>query len=187
MGESTMHDRIFRSVVGISLAAILMLCVASSGFSGSARAGVDDLQVGQTVAIEGKSSDARTIRASEIEIQQATHEVKLKGRIQDIDSGANSLVVLGTKVFATHDAQIAARDGSTIPFASLQKGWMVKVKGNLPEEGALHVSEIKVSREEATDEAEVEGRVQNIDKARSTLTVTGLTIRLTPTTKIKFD
>jgi len=49
------------------------------------------------------------------------------------------------------------------------------------------VSEIKVSREEAPDEAEVEGRVQSIDKARSTLTVAGLTIRLTPATQIKFD
>lgn len=182
-----MHDRSFRGIVVISVAAILTLCVTSSGFSQSARASVDDLQVGQTVAIEGKSSDARTIHASKVEIQQAPREEKLKGRIQNIDSGANSLVVLGTKVFAGRDGQIANRDGSAIPFSSLQKGWMVKVKGRLQEEGALQASEIKVSREEAPDEAEVEGRVQRIDKARSTLTVAGLTIRLTPTTKIRFD
>jgi cytochrome c-type biogenesis protein CcmE len=182
-----MRDRFSRNLAVITFVAMLTWCMASSGFSGSARASVDDLQVGQTVTVEGKSSGARTIHASEIEIQQAPQEDKLKGRIQNIDSGANSLVVLGTKVFADRDAQIAARDGSAIPFSSLQKGWMVKARGSLQEEGALHASEIKVSREEAPDEAEVEGRVQSIDKARSTMTVTGLTIRLTPTTKIKFD
>ena len=182
-----MHGRLFRSVAVASFVAILPFCVASGGVSRSARASVDDLQVGQTVAIEGKSSDPRTVHASEIEIQEASQEEKLKGRIQNIDSETNSLVVLGTKVFADRDAQIAARDGSALPFSSLQKGWMVKVKGTLQEEGALHASEIKVSREEAPDEAEVEGRVQSIDKARSTMTVTGLTIRLTPTTKVKFD
>jgi len=182
-----MHVRIFGGVAVIAVVALLTLCVASSGFGGSARASANDLQVGQTVAIEGKSLDARTIHASEIEIQQESHEDKLKGRIQHIDSGANSLVVLGTKVVATPDAQIAARDGSTMPFSGLQKGWMVKVKGRLQEQGALQASEIKVSREEAPDEAEVEGRVQSVDKSRGTLTVAGLTIRLTPATKIKFD
>jgi Domain of unknown function (DUF5666) len=182
-----MHDRTFSGVAVISCAAILTLCLVSSTFGQGERASVDDLQVGQTIAIEGKSSDARTIQASEIEIQQASHEDKLKGRIQKIDSATNSLVVLGTRVLAAQDAQIADRIGGTIPFSSLQKGWMVKVKGQLHQEGALHASEIKVSREEAPDEAEVEGKVQSINKAGSTLTVAGLTIRLTPSTKIKFD
>jgi hypothetical protein len=74
-----------------------------------------------------------------------------------------------------------------MPFSNLQKGWMVKVKGRVQKQGALQASEIKVSREEAPDEAEVEGRVQSVDKSRGTLTVAGLTIRLTPATKIKFD
>jgi hypothetical protein len=182
-----MHNRIFGSVAVSCSAVILALGLASSGFSGSPRAGADDLQVGQTVAIEGKSAGARTVQASEIEIQEVPSEEKLKGRIQDIDTGANSLVVLGTRVFTAPDAQIAARDGSLIPFSGLQKGWMVKVKGSLQGEGTLQASEVKVSREEAPDEAEVEGRVQRIDKARSTMTVAGLTIRLTPATTIKFD
>jgi Domain of unknown function (DUF5666) len=182
-----MHDRIFKSVAVSCFVVMLTLGLASSGLGQSARASVDDLQVGQTVAIEGKSSGARTVQAGEIEIQQESSEEKLKGRIQSIDGGANSLVVLGTKVFAAGDAQIAARDGSTIPFSGLQKGWMVKARGSLQGEGALHASEIKVSREEAPDEAEVEGRIQSIDKARSMMIVTGLTIRLTPTTTIKFD
>jgi hypothetical protein len=182
-----MRHRVFASATIISLAAMLPLCLAASVFSASPRASVDDLQVGQTVAIEGKASDARTIQASDVEIQQASSEEKLKGRIQHVDTGANSLVVLGTKVFAAGDAQIAARDGSAMPFSSLQKGWMVKVKGRLQGEGALQASEIRVSREEAPDEAEVEGRVQRIDKARNMMTVAGLTVRLTPATKIKFD
>jgi Domain of unknown function (DUF5666) len=182
-----MHHKILESVAVACFVAIATLGLSSSALSGSPRASADDLQVGQTVAIEGKSSGARTVNASEIEIQQESNEEKLKGRIQTIDTGANSLVVLGTKVFAVGDAQIAARDGSAIPFSSLQKGWMVKVKGSLQGEGTLQASEIKVSREEAPDEAEVEGKVQAIDKARSTMTVAGLTIRLTPATKIKFD
>lgn len=181
-----MHGRVFRSAALISCVVMLTVGLAAGGFGQSARASADDLQVGQTVAIEGKSADARTIRASEIEIQQEPGAEKLKGRIQSIDSGANSLVVLGTRVFAAPDAQIAARDGSAIPFPGLQKGWMVKVKGRL-QEGALQASEIKASREEAPDEAEVEGRVQSIDKARGTMTVAGLMIRLTPATRIKFD
>ena len=112
---------------------------------------------------------------------------KLKGRVQSIDGGADNLVVLGTRVSTAPDAQIVARDGSIIPFSSLQKGWMVKVKGSLQGEGTLRATEIKVSREEAPDEAEVEGRVQSLDKARNTMTVAGLTIRLTPATKIRFD
>ena len=117
-----MHDKTFNSVAVISFAAILTLCFGSNAFGRGGRASVDDLQVGQTVAIEGKSTDARTIQASEIEIQQASHEDKLKGRIQKIDSGTNGLVVLGTMVLAAQDAQIADRVGGTIPFSSLQKG-----------------------------------------------------------------
>jgi hypothetical protein len=184
----TMHDRTFSSVaLTTSFVVMLTLCFASGGFGRGGRASVNDLQVGQTVAIEGKSAETRTIRASEIEIQEASEVDKLKGRIQTIDSGANSLVILGMKVIADGNAQIADRDGNAMPFAGLQRGAMVKVKGRLQEGGAWHASEIKVSREEAPDEAEVEGRVQSIDKARNTMTVTGLTIRLTPTTTIKFD
>jgi Domain of unknown function (DUF5666) len=182
-----MHDRIFGSVAVSCVVAMAALGLASSGLGGSARASADDLQVGQIVAIEGKAAGARTVHADKIEFQEESDEAKLKGRIQNIDGGGHSLVILGTKVSTAPDAQIVARDGSAIPFSSLQKGWMVKARGSLQGEGTLQASEIKVSREEAPDEAEVEGRVQSIDKARNTMTVAGLTIRLTPATKIKFD
>ena len=89
-----MHDRIFGSVAVVCVVAMAALGLASSGFGGSARASADDLQVGQTVAIEGKAAGARTVHASEIEIQEESGEAKLKGRIQNVDGGAHSLVSL---------------------------------------------------------------------------------------------
>ena len=91
------------------------------------------------------------------------------------------------KVFGACDAQIENRDGRPIRFSTLQKGRRVKVKGKLRDDGALHAEEMKVRKDKEPDEAEVKGKVQGIDKARRMLTVMGLTIHVTPTTKIGFD
>lgn len=165
--------------------ALLLLFAGES--SGRTRGSFGDLKVGQTVTVEGQPSGPRTLLARKIKVYKGTREDKLKGRVQDIDGTDNSLTLLGVRVVAARDARVEDREGSPTRFSSLRKGWMVKVKGRLRDDGVVEAAEIKVSKGKDADEAEVGSRVQAIDHARSTLTVLGLTVRVTSGSEIKFD
>lgn len=166
---------------------IVVLLFASTEVSPGAPATFDDLKVGQAVAVEGRPVGARSMLATEIEILKEHVREKLNGRIQDIDSRENGLLILGVRVLAARDTHIEDRERKPIRFSSLQKGWVVKVKGRLGGDGALSAAEIKVSKDQGSDEAELEGKVQAINKAQKTLTVMGVTIRVVLTTKTEFD
>lgn len=144
-----------------------------------------DLKVGQGVKAEGKSAGARTILAREIQMQPGPEPDKLKGRIDAI--GDNSVTVLGVNLIAPPGARIMDRDGRDIPLSALRKGWAVKAKGQLREDGSLQATEINVLPGLSTDEAEVRGRIQALDPARQRFTVMGLTIHVTHATQIVFE
>jgi hypothetical protein len=146
----------------------------------------DTLKVGQVVSIDGAPAGARAVQARTIEIEGEPDDDKLKGRIEAISAGDKSFMLLGVKVVAGPDAVILGRDGGALSLSALQKGWVVRAKGQLKEDGTLHASEIKVGNP-AADEAEVQGKVQALDMARRTLKVIGLTIRVTPATLISLD
>jgi hypothetical protein len=169
----------------MALLLTLALGLAPAGASGGPPATFETLKVGQVVSVDGKPAGARAVIARVIEIEARPDEDKVKGRIDAISAADESFTVLGVKVVAPA-AAITDREERALPLSTLQKGRVVKAQGRLKEDGSLHATEIKVGYP-AADDAEVQGRIQAVDAARRTLTVMGLTIRLTSATRITAD
>jgi hypothetical protein len=175
-----------RTLCHVALLVALTLGLAPARASGAGPTTFDTLKVGQVVNVDGKPAGARAIVARVIEIEAGPDEDKVKGRIDAISAGNESFTVLGVKVVVTPGAAITDREERAIPLSALQKGWVVKAQGQSKEDGSLHATQIKVGYPAAVD-AEIQGRIQALDTGRRTLTVIGLTIRLTPATRITAD
>jgi hypothetical protein len=141
------------------------------------------LKVGQVVSVDGTPAGGRAVQAQTIKIEDGPDEDKVKGPIEAIAAKDGSFTVLGVKVVAPPAASIADRDGRPLLLSDLQRGWVVKAKGELRPDGTLHATEIKVGNQAVRD-AEVQGKIQALDAGRQTLTIIGLTIRVTPATRI---
>jgi hypothetical protein len=170
----------------IALLVALTLGLAPVQVSGGPPTTLDTLKVGQVVSVDGKPAGARVVLAQTITVEPGPDEDKVKGRVEAISAGDSTFTVLGVKVVAAPDAVIADREGRALSLSALRKGSVVKAKGQLRGDGTLHATEIKVGNP-AADQAEVQGRIQAVDTARRTLTVIGLTIRLTPATRMTVD
>jgi hypothetical protein len=144
------------------------------------------LKVGQVVSVDGMPAGGRAVQAQAIKIEDGPDEDKVKGPIEAITAKDQSFTVLGVKVIASPAASIADRDGRPLLLSDLRRGWVVKAKGELRQDGTLHASEIKVGNP-ASKEAEVQGKIEALDTGRRTLTIIGLTVRVTPATRITFD
>ena len=107
----------------------------------------------------------RDIAATKIEIVRS---FKLEGVIQAIDGGANSLTIIGLKIFAFPDAQIDDPEGMPIEFSALRTGQMAKVKGNVRPNGRFEATKIKLRMTKYA----LEGEIQAIDA--NSLTVIGV-------------
>jgi uncharacterized protein DUF5666 len=170
----------------IVLLLALTLGLAPLRASGGPPATFENLKVGQVVSVDGTPAGARAVLARIIEIEAGPQDDKVKGQIDAISTGDKSLTVLGVKVVAGPGARILDRDGRPLSLSGLQKGWVVKARGQLRTDGTLHATEIKVSKP-AADKVGVQGKIQALDTSRRTLTVIGLTIRVTPATTITLN
>ncbi len=148
------------------------------------RAGVRDLQVGQTVEIHGHSRGSDRVFAGRIEILKRRGHDRLRGPILRIDVRENRLTLLSVNVFADSETQIHDENGNPVEFLSLQQGSNVKVKGRLRADGALCATKISVKDAASPDEIQIVGAVERIDQAAGTLIVLGLTVHITPATAI---
>ncbi|MBI4608998.1 MAG: hypothetical protein HY726_08320 [Candidatus Rokubacteria bacterium] len=179
-------ERAFGWIEGLALLLMLALFLAPGELPGGRPANFDDLELDQRVAVAGRPSGAREVRAHEIGIQNGPGEEKLQGRIQLVNGVEKSLAVLGVKVVMTEETQIQDRLGQS-RLSALRPGMAAEVRGKLREDEVFEAAKITVSNGKAGEGIEVTGRVQNIDKSDKTLNVMGLTIRVTPATKLKFD
>ncbi len=199
-----MSKRILKAIltaITFSLPA-LALVFALVELSGDKYAGFDGLQIGQTIAVEGKplGLGGKAILAREIEIKHKPPEEKLKGLIEAINREESTLMIAGVKILVYSDTLIETKqvtqvvpygeqDSGKAPinFSALELGQRVRVKGELRDDGAFDAKEIEVRKTKAEEEAEVEGKLLSIDRPRRTLNVLGFTIHVNPRAKIEFD
>ena len=142
-----------------------------------------DLRVGQTVKVGGDMSPAGVYQAAKIKLER--DDYKVEGKIQVIDESEMSLTVLGLQSIASLNSQIVDPDGAPVEFSSLRRGQMVQVKGTVRPDGVLQVKKIKV-RGPGKTKLRVEGVIQEIDDAKGTLTLMGISVAVNKKAKIEF-
>jgi len=143
---------------------------------------VDDLSVGQRVEVEGATQTDGTLLATKIEVKLMLKEqVEVTGVIEVI--GADNIVVLGATFYIDSNTLILDDHRQTITLADLAVGQTVKVKAAPQTDGKLLAVRIVVE-DFRTLQAGVIGEIESIDTANQTLTVLGLTFKVTAETKI---
>jgi len=164
------------------LTAVMFAALTTGGAQAGAPASPEDLQVGQSVLIEGWLSPERELMAKEVEILGRS---KVRARIDSIDVEERSLVIHGVKVTTHEYTRVLDKDEDEIPFGRLARGLTVKIWGRMLENGTLFADEIEMRRSGSQELIKLEGAVEGVDEASNTLTVLGVPVRVSRNTKIE--
>jgi hypothetical protein len=115
---------------------------------------------------------------------EAHAEVEFKGVIESIDPAHNKLKVSGVTVTTSASTEIERTD-QHIALSDLKVGERVRVEGTPQADGTVAAKEIEVVPAAREREVELEGIVESVDVAKSSLKVSGHTVITTPTTLIR--
>lgn len=173
-----------RNIFGIGAGAAFALAALSQ----SALAVLpDDLRVGAYVDVEGKPLDAKTVIASEVEVQPTVSpEQQIKGVITALDAANHSLTISGVKIVANPDVVIEDAADAPAELSHFAVGKRGKAEGEFAN-GVLRASEIKMKETKPGKENEVgmSGQISSVDRAAETFVVLGISVMVTPQTKVE--
>ena len=141
------------------------------------------LQSGSNVVVKGRHQDDGTTKARQIILikDKANSKVGLEGILQSKDQAQKKLDVLGITVAVTSDTRMLFEDFEPERLAGwddLKVGQLLDLKGVRTGEDTIAASEIEVSG------AKVEGPIEDIDVANSSLHLLGLKVVVSPETMI---
>jgi hypothetical protein len=145
-----------------------------------------DLALGVDVEVEGEFDASGRVVADKIEFRRtADAKVRIAGLVEQVDSSAGTLVVLGLTVrtnavtrFEDHSDADLERFG----IGDLRAGDFVEIRAH--DDGGTLIA-TRVERDEPDDEVELRGRAS--DLAAPTLRVAGVTIETTSETEFERD
>jgi len=141
-----------------------------------------DLAVGQRVEVEGQVQVDGSLLALRIEVKPMLQEqVEVTGLIDAV--GTDYVVVLGLKFFVDANTVILDDDHRPITLADLRVGQTVEIKAMRQADGSLLALRIVVEDFRAM-QIEVQGNIESIDSGNQTITVQGLTFKVTSETRI---
>jgi hypothetical protein len=172
-----------RIILGIGAGTALALAALAQ----SARAVLpDDLRVGAVVDVEGKPIDARTVIATEVEVQPGMlPDPQIKGVISAVDPAARSMTISGVKVVANPEAVIEDPADAPMEFSRFAVGKRGKAEGEFAN-GVLKADEVSLKDTKPGKENEVgiTGQITSVDRAAETFVVLGIRVRVTPQTQV---
>jgi hypothetical protein len=173
-----------RTILGIAAGAVLAL--AALGQSALAVL-ADDLRVGAVVDVEGNPLDAKTVIATEVEVQPAmVPDMQIKGVITEVNHAARTMTISGVKVVANPDAVIEDPADAPMEFSKFAVGRRGKAEGEF-KNGVLHANELSLKETKPGKENEVgiTGQISSVDRAAETFVVLGLSVMVTPQTMVE--
>lgn len=139
-----------------------------------------DLQKGEVVEIRAEVLLDGTLIATRIKVEgKFKDEVELTGTIESI--GTDSLVVSGFTFFVDANTVILDNKENPVDFSTLIVGMIVEIRGRRQADGSLLATKIKIE-DRIEDEVEITGLIEDISD--STITVAGLTFKITKNTVI---
>ena len=200
------------SIKNTALATILS-CMAMAMTSGLATAGpsagIDEVEVGQTISISGLYLPGGMIVATEVEVANELPPPTrvLSGNIDSLDAENQMVVIMGIKIKVGPETQLelgklkgpkkpringVKQDieildpARPLKFSELEVGKRADVEGMMNEDGSMDAAEIEVKRKTEV-EVQVEGAVDAVDIARNRITVMGFQIMVNRNTMIEVD
>jgi len=147
-----------------------------------------DLHAGVRVRLEATMTRARTVAAEGVEIVAgAEGEDGLKAVIETVDPKAKTLTALGIKVVASDATVLQGENHEQVSFSAIRPGRRVSAKGTFRGDATLVASKLTIRPEkpEKARDVTLEGPVQQVDSGSMSFTVLGVTVILTPQTKIE--
>ena len=131
---------------------------------------------------------ARTVVTEGVEIVAgAEGEDGLKAVIETVDPKAKTLTALGIKVVASDATVLQGENHEQVSFSAIRPGRRVSAKGTFRGDATLVASKltIRLEKPEKARDVTLEGPVQQVDSGSMSFTVLGVTVILTPQTKIE--
>ncbi|HMB89616.1 MAG TPA: DUF5666 domain-containing protein, partial [Rhodothermales bacterium] len=138
------------------------------------------LGVGMTVEARGERALNGTITATRIRVEDdGAEDVEVTGFIEEL--GASSLTVAGTTFEVNAATEIEDENSNAIPFADLDIGMQVEVRGEQPLNGPLVATRIEIV--DTNEEVRITDIIEAIGS--SSITVAGIIFAVTSETEIK--
>ena len=147
-----------------------------------------DLHAGVRVRLQATMTRPRTVVAEGVEIVAgAEGEDGLKAVIETVDPKAKTLTALGIKVVASDATVLHGESHEQVSFSAIRPGRRVSAKGTFRGDATLVASKLTIRPEkpEKARDVTLEGPVQQVDSGSMSFTVLGVTVILTPQTKIE--
>jgi len=130
----------------------------------------DALRVGMVVTVRGSWQANGMGTATEV-----SYDDDVEGPISAIDTGSQTVTVLGQTVHVDGDTVYAAEDGTITGLADLQINDVVEVSGFFEGNGPIIATRLE-RKSSGRGEYEIRGTVQNLDRNAETFTVGGLKV-----------
>ncbi len=147
-----------------------------------------DLHAGVRVRLQATMTRPRTVVAEGVEIVAgAEGEDGLKAVIETVDPEAKTLTALGIKIVASDATVLQGESYERVSFSAIRPGRRVSAKGTFRGDATLVASKLRIRPEkpEKARDVTLEGPVQQVDSGSTSFAVLGVTVMLTPRTKIE--
>ena len=147
-----------------------------------------DLHAGVRVRLQATMTRPRTVVAEGVEIVAgAEGEDGLKAVIETLDPEAKTLTALGIKIVASDATVLQGERDERVSFSAIRPGRRVSAKGTFRGDATLVASKLRIRPEKPENARDVtlEGPVQQVDSGSTSFAVLGVTVMLTPQTKIE--
>lgn len=152
---------------------------------GNPAAGFDfnDLEVGQSVKVQGRVSEDGAFAAREIKLGP-NHWAVFKGVIRSLDRQENMLCLLNREFVVPNGIPVINLQRDVIGWQDLKAGDIVQFMGRHSAQRAFELKKIEMQKATDFDKAEVCGDIDKIDREKKTLEVLGFTVVVGEDTKI---
>jgi hypothetical protein len=172
-----------RSVFGFVLALVGSVALASA-----ARAQLpDDIAAGVRVEIEARAGSSGSLVAREVEVKRAkAGDDEVEGAIEAVDAQGRSLRVGGIRIALEPDAVLSDGAERALALDQVKAGQHASAEGRFAD-GVLRAASLEVEEGEdgEAEDVELEGTVGEVDRAQGTFRLLGLTVKVTPQTKVE--
>jgi hypothetical protein len=143
-----------------------------------------DLALGANVEVEGEFDASGRVVADKIEFRRSANaEVRIEAPVDEVDSAAGTLIVLGVTVHVNAVTRFEDQSDADLPrfgIGDLRAGDFVEIRA-FDDGGTLIAT--RLERDDPEDQVEVRGRAS--DLAAPTLRVAGVAIETTPGTEFE--
>lgn len=168
--------------------AFALALVASAALASAARAQMpDDIAAGVRVEIEGRAGSNGSLVAREVEIKRAkSGDDEVQGAIETVDPQKRSLRVGGIRIALEPDAVLSDGEDRALPLDQMKPGQHASAEGRFAD-GVLRALSLEVEEGKADEagDVELEGTVSDVDRAQGTFRLLGVTVKVTPQTKVE--